>query len=214
MIVLQWSMLVVGLVSGVFYAYGEMRGLMFSDPLAAVWCAFAYVLCRLGLVTFYIVVLLRLCLHRAWRTLLVPIAVVGRMPLSNYLLQTLMATFIFYGWGLGYWNRGTPSDWFQLAVALYLVVQIPLSLLWMARFKYGPMEYVWRVLTYGYRSLGQVPALAVAAPVDAAEVHADPSLADASYEPSLQPLDLPTSQTSEESQPPLRACEPPSSQTS
>jgi uncharacterized protein len=210
MIVWQWSMLVVGLVSGVVYAYGEVRGLMFSDPLAAVWTSFAYVLCRLGLVTFYVVVLLRLCLHSAWRTFLKPIAVVGRMPLSNYLLQTLMATFIFYGWGLGYWNRGTPSHWFQLAVCLYLVVQIPLSSLWMAHFRYGPMEYVWRVLTYGYSAVQRAPVVAIPEPTRAAEMH--PVFVDASPAPSLGSLDLPTEQTPTES-PPLDACEPPGSQS-
>jgi uncharacterized membrane protein YeiB len=163
MIPLQWCALVVGLVTGVFYAYGEMRGLIFSSPKAYIWTSFAYVLCRLGLVTFYVIALLRLCLRSEWRMLLKPIAIVGRMPLSNYLLQTVMATFIFYGWGLGYWNRGTPSDWFELAVLLYVVVQIPVSLLWMGAFKYGPMEYVWRLLTYGREALRRVPASGVEA---------------------------------------------------
>jgi uncharacterized protein len=205
MIVWQWSMLAVGLVSGVFYAYGELRGLVFSDPLGAIWTSFAYVLCRLGLVTFYVVVLLRACLRSKWRMVLKPIAIVGRMPLTNYLLQTLMATFIFYGWGLGYWNRGTPSDWFELAVVLYLVIQIPLSLLWMAHFKYGPMEYVWRVLTYGYAALQRAPAV-VLDPPSPAELHTDPVQPQVSVEP---PAEVPPPQaTDEPPQLPLHVCEP------
>jgi len=180
MIILQWIMLVVGLVSGAFYAYGETQEVLINDSLWSIGTAFAYVLCRLGLVTFYVVGLVRLTLHDRWQSRLRPIAVVGRMPLSNYLLQTLMATFIFYGWGLGYWNRGTPTAWFALAVILYLIVQIPLSALWMSRFKYGPMEYVWRLLTYGYGSLRAVPA-----------VKAPEEWAAANEEPPLKPMDLP-----------------------
>jgi len=100
------------------------------------------------------------------------------MPLSNYLLQTVMATCIFYGWGLGYWNRGGPTDWFALAVGLYLLVQVPLSILWLANFKYGPMEYVWRLLTYGYGSMRSVPAVAdndVNATIEGPEMASDAS---------------------------------------
>jgi uncharacterized protein len=209
MIIWQWSMLVVGLASGVIYAYGEVHDLMFTNPLWAIGISFAYVLCRLGLVTFYVVGLLRLTLHTEWQVRLRPIALVGRMPLTNYLLQTLMATFIFYGWGLGYWNRGTPVTWFALAVLLYLLVQVPLSALWMARFKYGPMEYVWRLLTYGYRSLRNAPALAPQGAPGAMDLHERPPLIEATVEPQLQPRDLPAEESTDAAQPSL----PPGSQT-
>jgi uncharacterized protein len=71
------------------------------------------------------------------------------MPLSNYLLQTLMGLFIFYGWGLGWWDRTTPLAEMLLAVALYFAIQLPLSAWWLSHFRYGPVEYVWRRLTYG-----------------------------------------------------------------
>ena len=87
-------------------------------------------------------------LPRAAR-LLRPFAFAGRMPLSNYLLQTLMGSFIFYGWGLGYWGRATPLVEVLLPMALFLALQLPLSAWWLSRFRYGPVEYVWRRLTYG-----------------------------------------------------------------
>ena len=77
------------------------------------------------------------------------IATVGRAPLTNYLLQTLLGTFIFYGWGLRFWGRIGPALQLVLAIAIYFVIQVPLSRWWMSRFALGPMEYVWRVLTYG-----------------------------------------------------------------
>jgi uncharacterized protein len=71
------------------------------------------------------------------------------MPLSNYLLQTLLGLAVFYGWGLGLWNRVSPSAEVALATGLYVLVQLPLSAAWLGRFRYGPVEYVWRRLTYG-----------------------------------------------------------------
>jgi uncharacterized protein len=76
----------------------------------------------------------------------------GRMPLSNYLLQTAMASFVFYGWGLGWWNAAGPMRETVLALALFVFVQLPLSSAWLARFRYGPLEYAWRRFTYGARA--------------------------------------------------------------
>jgi uncharacterized protein len=111
--------------------------------------ALARTIGRACLMAFYAVSVLRLLQHPVAARLLHPFAAAGRMPLSNYLLQTAMATFVFYGWGLGYWGRATPLQETLLAAALFFVVQLPLSAAWLATFRYGPVEYVWRRLTYG-----------------------------------------------------------------
>ncbi|MCE9659228.1 MAG: DUF418 domain-containing protein [Burkholderiales bacterium] len=104
---------------------------------------------RAALMAFYALVVLQL-LELPWAArLLRPFAFAGRMPLSNYLLQTLMGSFIFYAWGLGFWGRATPLVEVLLPIALFLAVQLPLSAWWLSRFRYGPVEYVWRRLTYG-----------------------------------------------------------------
>ena len=71
------------------------------------------------------------------------------MPLTNYLLQTALASFVFYGWGLGLWGRTGPAAETLLAVALFIGVQLPISSWWLARRRYGPLEFVWRRFTYG-----------------------------------------------------------------
>ena len=189
----QWSMLVLGLATGVVYAYGETEQVMLGNSLWIIGTQFAYVLCRLGLVAFYVIALLRLTLRQGWRMPLTPIALVGRMPLTNYLLQTIMATFIFYGWGLGYWNRGGPAAWFALAVALYVVVQIPLSALWLKLFPYGPMEYLWRVLTYGPQSMTRTATPAAIAATEPPEIPADEPPVAAPAGPESQSRDTSTS---------------------
>jgi uncharacterized protein len=113
----------------------------------------AYVVCRVAIMIFYVATIVRAVHNVGWRARLMPIATVGRMPLTNYLLQTLLGTFIFYGWGLGYWGRIGPTLQLGLAIAIYFVVQVPLSRWWLGRFALGPMEYVWRALTYGHAAL-------------------------------------------------------------
>lgn len=76
----------------------------------------------------------------------------GRMALSNYLTQSVVFALLFYGHGLGWWGIGRTA---QVGIALLLcVVQIGISHWWLARFQYGPVEWLWRALTYL-----QVPAI-------------------------------------------------------
>ena len=70
----------------------------------------------------------------------------GRMALTNYLCQSLLMSSIFLGYGLGFWGMGRAA---QVAVALALcALQIALSHWWLARFRYGPAEWLWRAVTY------------------------------------------------------------------
>ena len=101
---------------------------------------------------FYVVVIVRLALRPAWQERLRGIGAVGRMPLTNYLLQSLIGTFLFYGWGLGLWGRVGPAIELGLAFAIFFLLQVPSSSWWFGRFAYGPMEYLWRWLTYGRRT--------------------------------------------------------------
>lgn len=75
------------------------------------------------------------------------LAAVGRMALTNYLGQTLICTTLFYGHGLGLYGR--VERWQQaLMVAGIWAVQIIGSMLWLQRFHQGPLEWLWRCLTY------------------------------------------------------------------
>ena len=73
---------------------------------------------------------------------------VGRMALSNYLMHSIVCVFLSYGIGFGLWWRVGASRALAIAAAIILV-QIPLSALWLSRFRFGPAEWVWRRLTYG-----------------------------------------------------------------
>lgn len=76
-------------------------------------------------------------------------APLGRTAFTNYLLQSIVFTFIFYGYGLGRFGSMGSADVFVLGVAVYLV-QIALSKWWLGKFRFGPVEWLWRTLMYGF----------------------------------------------------------------
>ncbi len=81
-----------------------------------------------------------------FKKLFARLAAIGRMALSNYLLQTLVCTFIFYGFGLGFF--GQVERKYQIIMVLGIwVLQLYLSPIWLRYFRYGPMEWLWRSLT-------------------------------------------------------------------
>ena len=131
-----------GLIEAIAFGWGGEGGLFVS--------AFARTIGRASLAAFYALAIVRVVRdHRELPRWLRPLRDAGRMPLSNYLLQTALATFVFYGWGLGFWNSAGPAAEVALAVFLFVAVQLPLSHVWLKRFRYGPLEYLWRRFTYG-----------------------------------------------------------------
>ena len=76
------------------------------------------------------------------------LAAVGRMALSNYLMQSLICTTIFYGYGFGLYARVGRTGLALIVLAIW-AFQLWLSPVWLARFRYGPAEWFWRSLTYG-----------------------------------------------------------------
>jgi len=81
---------------------------------------------------------------------LMPFAAAGQMALTNYLTQSVVLSFIFYGYGFGLHGRLGSA----VAVVIGLVVyglQLILSRWWLSRFRFGAVEWLWRSITYGRR---------------------------------------------------------------
>ena len=96
----------------------------------------------------YVCLVLIVCSDDKWRARLRSFAAVGRMALTNYLLQSVIGTLIFYSYGLGLFGRLGPAWLLPLTVVIY-AVQVVFSRWWMSRFRFGPVEWLWRTLTYG-----------------------------------------------------------------
>jgi uncharacterized protein len=146
----QWTALALSLAASLS-SVAALQAAPGVEP-APMWvfgAGFAHATSRLALMAFYVLTVVRLAGVPAWRRVLQPFALAGRMPLTNYLLQTALGIFVFYGWGLGWWNRVGPAIELALATLLFVAIQLPLSAWWLHRFRYGPIEYVWRRLSYG-----------------------------------------------------------------
>jgi uncharacterized protein len=85
-------------------------------------------------------------LHR--QTLSRWFAPVGRMALTNYVGQSVIALLIFRGVGLGLGGTIGPALHLPLGALIY-AAQLAASGFWLARFQFGPLEWLWRMLTYG-----------------------------------------------------------------
>jgi uncharacterized protein len=85
--------------------------------------------------------------RRSSRSWIMTLAAPGRAALSNYLLQSCVCTAIFNSHGLGLYGRVPPSSGLLLAIAIF-AAEIALSGWWLRRFRFGPVEWVWRSLTY------------------------------------------------------------------
>jgi uncharacterized protein len=96
----------------------------------------------------YCAIIILLWQDTSWRERLRPFSYVGRMALTNYLLQSLIFTTVFYSYGLGLYGRVGPLVDVPMAILVY-ALQIPFSMWWLKTHRYGPMEWVWRRLTYG-----------------------------------------------------------------
>ncbi len=83
-----------------------------------------------------------------WRHRLRGLAPMGRMALTQYILQSLVGTWLFYGYGLGAFET-MPRAW-QIPFALLLfALQVLFSHAWLRHFRFGPLEWIWRAMTYG-----------------------------------------------------------------
>jgi uncharacterized protein len=85
--------------------------------------------------------------HEGWRRLLAPLGAGGRMALTNYLLQSLVCSTLFYGYGFGQLGRFGAAKGVVLTFAIWFA-ELGLSMLWLRRFRYGPAEWLWRSVTY------------------------------------------------------------------
>jgi len=103
-----------------------------------------------ALALFIIALVAALWQNEMWQDVLKFLAPVGRMALTNYLLQTVICVTIFYGYGVGVFGKVGALQATLIALTIF-GMQIALSSIWLRYFSYGPMEWIWRQLTYGRR---------------------------------------------------------------
>ena len=100
--------------------------------------------------TAYVAGLSLLRLKKDGARRLQPLANVGRMALTNYLMHSVIGAILFNGYALGLYEQVGPLGLWGITIGVYLL-QIPFSTWWLSRFHFGPMEWLWRALTYKQR---------------------------------------------------------------
>jgi uncharacterized protein len=76
------------------------------------------------------------------------LANVGQMAFTNYLMQSILCTLFFYGYGLDYYNKFRVHQVYYVVFSVW-VLQLIYSSIWLRYFRFGPFEWLWRSLTYG-----------------------------------------------------------------
>jgi uncharacterized protein len=149
--------LVVPLIGGVLFAVGTAMGGDQPQQPAGTLPDFSRwpVVAGMGLfdawnsvmTLFYVASFALLFLRPRWQPRLLRFGPVGRMALSVYVGQTVIGVLVFFGFGLGLLGRVGNSVTIPMGLALF-VVQVSASRAWLARFRFGPLEWAWRSLTW------------------------------------------------------------------
>ena len=105
----------------------------------------------------HIAVMMMICKAGVFPRITRRLAAVGRMAFSNYISHTIICSTIFYGYGFGLFNRFGRFQLMGFVLAIW-IVQIIVSPLWLERFRFGPLEWLWRSLTYGKRQPFRISA--------------------------------------------------------
>jgi len=122
--------------------------MLLQGDVIRLWRYLAIIIGGPALGAFYVGMVLRTLQNFRLRQWLTPLAYLGRMALSNYLLQSVVFTLVYYSYGLGFYGEvGTAK---AVALALCVVaLQGLVSKHWLEHFRYGPLEWLWRSLSYG-----------------------------------------------------------------
>lgn len=100
--------------------------------------------------------LIMLVYKSGWlRGLMTALGAVGQMAFTNYVMQTIICTFFFFGYGLGYFGKLTYYQLFYVVAGVW-IFQLVVSPLWLRYFYFGPLEWAWRSLTYWQRQPFQI----------------------------------------------------------
>lgn len=147
-----WTMVLVGYGIGLTTNYLEVTELIRADfsVLAFFENGVTYDLGRLAMTMGHLGIIMLFCRSSGWQWLKRSLAAIGRMAFTNYVMTSIICAFVFYGFGFGLYGELRRHELYYVVVAIW-IFQLIVSPFWLSRFRFGPLEYVWRWLTYGER---------------------------------------------------------------
>ena len=140
---------VIGIPAAIACTYFEIFGKGIPEP-EGLGHTFFYAISVVPLSLAYASVICLRWIKKKGNSKLKVLAPLGRMALTNYLMQTIIGITLYYGVGFGFGGNTGPAIFIPVGLAVY-ALQILYSNLWFKYFNYGPMEWIWRQLTYWKR---------------------------------------------------------------
>ena len=140
--------LAIGLLLSAIYVVADAYSSRALPSLPGVFVTIAFALGGASLCFGYAATIALLAERNAWQRRLAPLAAAGRMALTNYITHSLVGALLFYGYGLGLYGRIGVGVGALIVLALY-GAQLVFSTWWLRRFNFGPLEWLWRSLSYG-----------------------------------------------------------------
>jgi uncharacterized protein len=147
-----------GIGLGVALIPGHAGGVISGGKTGILAAPLGTILLALGYAAS-IIAIANLARGKAWLGWAAPL---GRMAFTNYLAQSVIFGWIFYGYGLGLFGQFGTARVLAIGIAVY-VAQVLFSAWWLRHYRYGPVEWLWRTLMYGTAQPMLVSAKAVAA---------------------------------------------------
>lgn len=145
----RWIVTLVLIAAAAVFIYLKYETFFAIDgPFATAAFMAGYELMNLFVASAYLIFILLIASFPITARLLKPFALMGRMSLTNYLMQSLILGIIFYGWGFGLFGQTDVMMVVGIALCVY-ASQILLNIVYFRFFESGPLEKVWRRLSYG-----------------------------------------------------------------
>lgn len=131
----------------VFFLFFLWETAIWKEPFWRTTFIYFMQMCDVLMALFYIWGIAYSYQFPFWKKILNPLQYAGRMALTNYLLQSFIGLILFSSVGFQWYQTLSPSQTMGLAICVF-IVQIMLSKLWLQFFKYGPLEWIWRCISY------------------------------------------------------------------
>ncbi len=131
----------------ILITYFENDAAYYGLQIRGLYYAIFYAFTVFPLAIVYMITL-ALLLESTWiNKILHPIAAVGKTAFSNYVMHSVVGIIVFYGIGFGLMQQFGPLAWTFFAIVLF-TIQVIASNIWLRYFRFGPIEWIWRSLTY------------------------------------------------------------------
>ncbi len=145
---LRWSLILIGTITiGTIAYFGYEKIVDFKSPFANAEYMFGYEFMNIFIASSYLLFIMLLASTDVIAKFLKPIGLMGRMSLTNYIMQSIILSLIFYGWGFGLFGQTKVTNVVMIALCVYSF-QVILNSIWFTFYKQGPLEKLWRTLSY------------------------------------------------------------------